>query len=224
MLKDESRGGTSSSQNRMRNLLVIAEIAMSLVLLVGGGLMMQSLRGVLRQSPGFDPDHVLTFVVNLPASDILPGEVWPYGNAAGLRFSHEFLERLRALPGVQGASATNALPASRESQRQSLYHGRTSGRCRARKTSATSRHVDPGYFSVMKIPLIRGRQLSAADTVGRPYVFVVNQAWVKRNSAQRRDPIGKRIRFTNAPEGRIARSSAWWAMSRKTAWLLPFRR
>lgn len=199
VLKEETRGGTSSTQNRMRNLLVIAEIAVSLVLLVGGGLMLQSLRGVLRQSPGFDPDHVLTFVVNLPASTYPPGKVWPYENAAGLRFTHEFLERLRTLPGVQGASATNSLPASQNlSGNRFVIEGHPVAA--GEENTSTDRHVDPSYFSVMKIPLIRGRQLSATDTVGRPGVLVVNQAWVKRYIGADENPIGKRIRFTNAPE------------------------
>ena len=71
MLKDESRGGTSGSRARMRNVLVIGEIAISLVLLVAGGLMLQSLRRVLQQNPGFEPDHVLTFLVSL--ADVVSG-------------------------------------------------------------------------------------------------------------------------------------------------------
>jgi|HubBroStandDraft_5_1064220.scaffolds.fasta_scaffold11520_2 predicted permease len=198
VLKEESRGGTSSTQNRMRNLLVIAEIAVSLVLLAGGGLMLQSLRGVLRQNPGFDPNRVLTFVVNLPASTYPPSKAWPYDNSAGLRFTHAFLERLRTLPGVQGASATNSLPVAENlSGNRFVIEGhQTAGE----ENTSTERHVDPDYFSVMKVPLIRGRELANTDTVGRPDVVVVNQNWVKRYMSAGDDPIGKRIRFTNVME------------------------
>jgi putative ABC transport system permease protein len=200
VLKDESRGGTSSSQNRLRNLLVIGEIAISLVLLVGGGLMMQSLRGVLRQNPGFESDHLLTFVINMPAAGYPASRTWPFGNANGLRFSHEFLARLRALPGVRGASATSALPASENlSGSRFVLEGHPVPP--GDEASATGRRVDPEYFSVMKIPMIRGRELTTADTVDRPYVVVVNQVWIKRNMPNGDDPIGKRVHFITDPDG-----------------------
>jgi putative ABC transport system permease protein len=200
VLKDESRGGTSGSQNRLRNVLVIGEIAISLVLLVGGGLMMQSLRGVLRQSPGFESDHLLTFIVNLPAADYPASRTWPFSNTNGLRFAHEFLARLRALPGVKGASATSALPAS-ENLSGSRFVMEGHPVPPGEEASATGRRVDPDYFSVMKIPLIRGREFTSADAADRPYVVLVNQAWIKRNMANGEDPIGKRVHFISDPDG-----------------------
>ena len=110
VLKDESRGGTSGSQARMRNVLVVGEIAISLLLMVVGGVMLQGLRTVLRQNPGFEPSHVLTFLINLPSGSYPVSKTWPYSNVNGLRFEHEFMERLRNLPGVEGAAATSGLP------------------------------------------------------------------------------------------------------------------
>ena len=78
MLKDESRGGTSASQNGVRNVLVIGEIAISLMLLVLGGLTLQSLRTLLRQNPGFEPENVLTFLVTLPDGPYPGAKVWPF--------------------------------------------------------------------------------------------------------------------------------------------------
>jgi putative ABC transport system permease protein len=170
------------------------------VLLVGGGLMMQSLRGVLRQNPGFESDHLLTFVINMPAAGYPASRAWPFGNANGLRFSHEFLARLRALPGVRGASATSALPASENlSGSRFVLEGHPVPP--GDEASATGRRVDPEYFSVMKIPMIRGRELTTADTVDRPYVVVVNQTWIKRNMPNGDDPIGKRVHFITDPDG-----------------------
>jgi predicted permease len=162
--------------------------------------MMQSLRGILRQNPGFEPDHLLTFVMNMPAAGYPAAKTWPFANPNGLRFAHDFLARLRALPGVRGASATNALPASENLIGNRFImegHPVPPGE----EPSATGRHVDLDYFSVMKIPFIRGRQFTAADTIDRPYVVLVNQAWIKRYMPKGEDPIGKRVHFTTDPEG-----------------------
>src|SRR5579875_153502 len=198
VLKDESRGGTSGSRARMRNILVIGEIAISFVLLVGGGLMLKSLRAVLRQDPGFAPDHVLTFMISLPESYPLQ-MTWPYRNPLGLRLTHEFLERLRALPGVVGASATSSVPAiENHSTERFLVEGQAV--VPGEEESAVSRRVDRDYFNVMKIPLVRGRGFLPTDTPDAPWVVVVNQAWVRRYLARGEDPIGKRIRLTRSPE------------------------
>ena len=74
VLKDESRGGTSGIHKRLRNVVVTGEIALSMVLLVGGGLMLQSLRTLLQQNPGFQPEHLLTFDINLPGFVLSHGE------------------------------------------------------------------------------------------------------------------------------------------------------
>ncbi len=199
VLKDESRGGTSSSQGRLRNVLVIAEIAISLLLLVAGGLMLKSVRALLRQNPGFEPDHVLTFVTYLPGSSYPVEKQWPFQNVNGMRFQQEFLERLRNLPGVDGASATSGLPAvGNRSTNRFVIEGRAVAP--GEEEAAVSRRVDPNYFSVMKIPLLRGRSFADSDTVGRPYVAVVNEAWVERYLSGGEDPIGKRIRLTSAPD------------------------
>ena len=72
--------------------------------------MMQSLRALLAQNPGFEPQHLLTFDVNLPGLTYPTGKEWPFDNPNGLRFTQAFLDRLRSLPGVQNVSTTNGLP------------------------------------------------------------------------------------------------------------------
>ena len=199
VLKDESRGGTSASHNRLRDILVIFEIAISLVLLVGGGLMLQSLRSLLRQNPGFDPDHVLTFLVTLPSSQYPVSKSWPFDNPNGMRFAHDFTDRLKTLPGVVGASATSGLPVSQNLQsRRFVLEGRAVNP--GEDERAVTRVIENGYFPVMKIPVLRGHGFTAADTAKSPPVLVVNQAWVKHFFPGGEDPIGKRIRFTMAPE------------------------
>ncbi len=198
VLKDESRGGTSGSRARLRNILVTGEIAISFVLLVGGGLMLQSLRAVLRQDPGFAPDHVLTFMISLPNSYPV-SKTWPFSNPLGLRLTHDFLERLRALPGVVSASATSSVPAiENHSGERFLVEGQvvTPGE----EDSAVTRRVDRDYFKALKIPLLQGRGFSASDVPGAPWVVVVNEAWVKRYLARGEDPVGKRIRLTRSSD------------------------
>ncbi len=199
VLKDESRGGTSGSQARLRKTLVIGEIAISLVLLAGGGLMMQSLRTLLKQNPGFDSGRVLTFLVNLPSASYPVSKTWPYSNPNGLRLEHEFLDRLRGVPGVRGASATSALPvAGNRSTNRFVVEGRAVAP--GEEESAISRRIEADYFNVMRMPLAKGRLFSAADTPDSPRVAIVNEAWVKRQFPNGENPIGKRIRLTNAAE------------------------
>ncbi len=195
ILKDESRGGTSGAHKRLRNVVVIGEIALSMALLVGGGLMMQSLHTLLRQNPGFEPQHLLTFDIILPDSSYPTAKEWPYGNLKGLRFMHDFLDRLRRMPGVQGASATRGLPVTESlSRNRFVIEGQPSAD--GQDEDCLTRRIDTSYFSVMKIPLIAGRLFSAGDSQDAPKVAIVNQAWVKRYVARGENPIGQRVRMT----------------------------
>jgi putative ABC transport system permease protein len=195
ILKDEARGGTSATHKRLRAVVVIGEIALSMVLLVGGGLMLQSLRNLLQQNPGFDPGHLLTFDISLPGLSYPRTKAWPFDNSNGLRFVQDFLDRLRSLPGVQGASATSALPLSENrSRNRFIVEGRPSAS--GDDEDCVSRRVASDYFAVMKIPLVSGRLFSSSDTQDAPQVVIVNQPWVKRYIARGEDPIGKRVRMT----------------------------
>jgi putative ABC transport system permease protein len=199
VLKDESRGGTSGAHKRLRNVVVTGEIALSMVLLVGGGLMLQSLRALLQQNPGFEPQHLLTFDINLPGLSYPTAKAWPFDNPNGLRLEHEFLDRLRTLPGVRGASATSGLPVTGiRSRNRFVIEGRPS--IEGQDEDCVTRRVDAGYFATMEIPLIAGRVFTAADTSDAPKVAIVNQAWVRRYVGRGEDAIGKRVRMTFSPD------------------------
>ena len=199
VLKDESRGGTSATRTRLRNVLVVAEIAISLVLLIGGGMMLQALRSLLNQDPGFEPEHVLTFFVTLPDANYPVERKWPFRNPKGLLFANQLVEQLKALPGAVSASATSGLPVSGNMQG---YHFVIEGRpvASGQQDFTVARRITPDYFSVMKIPLVRGRPFSGTDKMDTAPVIVVNQAWVKQFLPRGEDPIGKRVRFDLAPE------------------------
>ncbi|HME31373.1 MAG TPA: ABC transporter permease [Terriglobales bacterium] len=195
VLKDESRGGTSGAHKRLRNVVVTGEIALSMVLLVAGGLMLQSLRTLLQQNPGFQPEHLLTFDINLPGLSYPTAKAWPFDNPNGLSLEHEFLDRLRSLPGVRGASATSGLPVTgRRSRNRFVIEGRPS--VEGQDEDCVTRRVDASYFATMEIPLLAGRLFTAADTKDVPKVAIVNQAWVRRYVGRGEDAIGKRVRMT----------------------------
>src|ERR1039458_9381755 len=197
VLKGEARGGTSGAHARLRNVAVMGEIAISMVLLIGGGLMLQSLRKLLKQDPGFSVQHILTFGVNLPGVSYPRAKVWPFADPPGLRFAHEFVERLRNVPGVQGVSAVSGLPATENrSRNRFMVEGRPSRE--GQEEACMSRRVGTDYFAVMKIPLIAGRGFTASDTPDAPPVAIVNPAWVKRYAGGQ-DPIGQRLRLTFSP-------------------------
>lgn len=194
VLKDESRGGTSGGQARLRNVLVIAEISISLVLLVGAGLLLRSLHALLRQDLGFNLHNVLTFSVNLPDSSYPSDQTPPYYSAAAVRFDHEFTQRLRSLPGVIDVGQSSGIPASGgRGTIRFVVEGRTTALGEEDECQIIT--VSTGYFSSLKIPLVEGRFFSANDTKDSPGTVVVSRAFVKAYLSGE-NPVGKRIRFT----------------------------
>jgi putative ABC transport system permease protein len=197
-LKDESRGGTSTAHARLRDAFVVAEIAISLVLLVGAGLMLRSLSALLHQNPGFDPGHLLTFSVNLPNSSYPGQQEYPYDSPAAIQFEHQFSDRLRTLPGVESVSVTSAVPVGGSGGTiRFIVEGRPIATGQEDECDIIT--VTPGYFPTLKVPLIKGRLFSETDSHDAPRVVVVNQAFVNKYFPNE-DAVGKRIRFTFNPK------------------------
>jgi putative ABC transport system permease protein len=193
-LKDESRGGTSTAHARLRNAVVVAEIAVSLVLLVGAGLMLQSLRALLHQDAGFDQRNLLVFSVNLPDSSYPSDKSYPNDSPAARLFEHEFSDKLRNLPGVQGVGVTSALPIGGSGGTiRFLVQGRPTAQGQEDECDIIT--ATPEYFSTLKVPLISGRMFSATDKLEAPWVEIVNQAFVSKYFPNE-DAVGKRTRFT----------------------------
>ena len=196
-LKDESRGGTSTAQTRLRNVLVVVEIAICLVLLVGAGLMLQSLHSLLHQSPGFDPDHLLAFSVNLPDSSYPTDKTPPNNNPAALRFDREFTEKLRNLPGVESVAMTTSLPTSGSNGTiRFVVEGRPVQTGQEDESDIVT--VGASYFPGLGIPLVSGRVFTDTDTIDSTPVLVVSKAFAEKYFPNQ-DPVGKRIRFTYSP-------------------------
>ena len=176
-LKEGERGSTAH-RGRTRSVLVIAEVGLSLVLLVGAGLLVKSFARLMDVNAGFDPDHLLTFNLGLPPST---------DSVHQLAFYQQVMQRLQALPGVQAVGAVSRLPlAGGNSSRSFNVPG-------AEKSyDADIRVSTPDYFRAMRIPLLKGRSFSDSDLGGSLNVAVVNDA-LARTVFPGQDPIGKRI-------------------------------
>jgi putative ABC transport system permease protein len=192
-LKNESRGGTSTGQARLRRVLVVAEIAVALVLLVGAGLMLKSVRALLARDPGFDAHNVLTFSVNLPNGSYPNDKDDPNTNTAALRFDKEFTRRLRSVPGIVEVGQGSAIPLTGGSTVRFVIQGRPMAA--GAEDEAQILTVTEGYFSALKIPLLGGRMFNGKDTQKAPGVLMVNRAFAKAY-LNGEDPVGKRMRFT----------------------------
>ena len=179
-------GGSSLRHGRLRALLVVAEVGLSLMLLVGAGLLARTFVSLGQTDPGFDPDRLLTFRVALP---------WTYEEEQTAAFQKNVLERLEVLPGVSAAAINANLP---------LAGGNQSGRGTvaafgqppselAKNPYVNFQIVSPGYFGLMGIRLLRGRAFSPADREDAPPVAVVSER-LARILWPGQDPIGKRLK------------------------------
>jgi predicted permease len=189
-LKTSGRNSMGSRHGtRNRSLLVISEIAFSLVLLAGAGLMISSLVRLLGVTLGFDPKNVVTMRLSLPEAR------YPLSRTA--TFYKQLQEQVRSLPGVEAVAIVNQLPLSDASANSSFdVEGRAAG---TDINVADSQIISPDYFRAMGIPLVRGRFLSEADTTPAPMSVMVNQT-LARKVWPGENPIGKRIRFrSDAP-------------------------
>jgi putative ABC transport system permease protein len=183
-LKEGDRGASAGRQ-RTRSLIVVAEVAMSLVLLAGAGLMIRSFLRLTHVDPGFAPDHVLTAHVGLPASK--------YPEPPQRRaFFQQTLERIRALPGVISAGAVDVLPLGGGVRSATFaIEGRATGPNEAPPHSDI-RTIAPGYFQTMKIPLLKGRDFTEQDNADGRNVAMIDET-LARLYWPGEDPIGKRL-------------------------------
>jgi predicted permease len=191
-LKEGERGSTGGRRSRrMRSALLVSEVALSLVLLVGAGLLIRSFRNLLAMDLGLQPQNVLTMQVWLPESR------YPTGPAIA-SFYQAALERIRRVPGVDSASAINFLPLSGWTD---LCNFSIEGRPEppsGQKFNAHYRVIGLDYFRTMGIPLKQGRDLTEADGDRAPGVVLINEALVQRYWPNE-NPIGRRIRLNFPP-------------------------
>jgi len=186
MLKDGMRGSSGGvASRRARNMLVMTEMALAVVLLVGAGLLIRSFGKLLAVDPGFRAERVVTFAIAAPATK--------YGQYAERRvLASNLMERMKRVPGVQGAAIVTGMPLSNIMMRTTAHIVGTPAERPAERKATDVAMVTPGYFSTMGISLVSGRDFTDRDGSGAPVVAIVNHEFVKRYFPNE-NPIGKHI-------------------------------
>lgn len=186
-LKDNSRGAIGGGAgNRLRSLFVVAEVALSLVLLVGAGLLFRSFLQLQSVNTGFNPAQVLTIGLSPSGTNFREDPQY-------IAYYKQVTERISAIPGVESVGAINTLP---------LAKGPTAGfRIEGRPLLSADqwpggnyRNVNPDYFRALNIPLVQGRSFEERDNASAPLVALINQATADHDFAGE-NPVGKRITF-----------------------------
>ncbi|HEX8880499.1 MAG TPA: ABC transporter permease [Candidatus Acidoferrum sp.] len=173
-----------SSRSRFRSALIVAEVALSLVTVLGAGLLLQTLWHLEKTHPGFDPNRVLTFSLELPGA---------FSDPQRVQYLQELLPRLRFLPGVDSASAVFPLPFLTGMGITTRFQMEGSGLDPNQWPRADLAAIDDSYFRSMRIPLLQGQDfLDAKAGPSRP-VAVVNEAFARRYF-RNENPIGKRLK------------------------------
>jgi putative ABC transport system permease protein len=184
-LKEGGKGaGEAGGRHRLRSFLIVSEIALSLVLLIGAGLMIKSFWRLMQVDPGFNPENALTAVVSLPVAKYAETE-------RQIAFFQQAVERVGNLPGVEAAGVTTDIP---------LFGGSSTGfdvggrppYPPGQRPMVEFRSVSPGYFRAMGIPLLRGRAFTEQDRADAPGVVIVNETLARRYFPGE-DPVGKRL-------------------------------
>jgi len=187
-LKEESRTSAGSSRARLRNTFVVAEIALSLVLLICAGLLAKSLNALLHRDPGFDPTNLTTFFVNLPTAS------YPKDPDA-IQFDQRFAERAAAAPGIAGIASTSIIPLTEGGNTiRFVLEGETVAA--GQESECDIRDISANYFSIMRIPITAGRFFNRLDDAAdSPHHLIVNQSFVD-HFLHGQNALGKRLRFT----------------------------
>ena len=184
-LREDSRSSVGGGGG-LRSMLVGAEIALSVMLLAGAGLLFRTLVGLQAVDPGLNPSRILTFSVLIPGARYREP-------VQRTQFFRTALERIEQLPGVESASAVSFLPFNGMSAGTDVTIAGRPPMKPGEELVATIRTVMPGYFDTLGIPLKRGRVFIAADnTLDSPYRFVVNEAFVQKYMAAE-EPVGQQI-------------------------------
>lgn len=194
-------GGSGAGQRRgghMRSVLGVAEISLAMVLVVAASLLIRSFALVTSVNPGFDPNHVIEAEVSLPQFEYSKPQQWA-------AFADELLARLHAQPGLQDSALAAPLPMDRQGEATFPFSIVGNPPLPPGKSiTADYATVSPGYFHVMRMPLLRGRSFSAEDSPSRPKVAIIS-ATLARRYFSNEDPIGRRMRFGFPPDTNVSR-------------------
>ena len=201
-IREGARGsGYSVRTGRLRDALIAAELAFAVMLMVGAGLLLRTLRDLLIENPGFNPSHVVTANLWLPVPN--DPEADPYnGLEKQSPFNRELLQRMKMIPGVDLAAITGKLPTARDSGGGDVIMTALNVEDRPRESSEDLRsegiRVSSDYFKLMQISLVRGRFFNEGDIDGKQPVAIIDESTARRYWPDR-DPIGRRLQFGQDP-------------------------
>jgi putative ABC transport system permease protein len=199
-IREGGRGsGYSTKTGRLRDVLIVSELAFAVILMVGAGLLLRTLRDLLQENPGFNPTQVVTANIQLPNPNERATD--PYLDIPRrATFSRELLRRMKAIQGVELAAITSALPSTNtnpnavggianegfaiEDRPDESAQGLRAERIR----------ISPDYFQVLQTSLLRGRSFTEHDEDGQPLVAIIDESTAQKYWPTR-DPLGRRVRF-----------------------------
>jgi putative ABC transport system permease protein len=186
----------SHSRSRLRNVLVVSEVAVALLLLVGAGLMTRSFFRLQQVNPGFEAANVLSMYIALPTQK--------YRRQQTNGFYDQLIERVAKLPGVKSVAGIDPLPLSNADVTTTFLVEGAPFVALADRPDVGQRVVTPGYFQTMSIPLLKGRSFTEYDRNNTPGVIIVNEALARRYWPNQ-DAVGKRLGFEEDPGKQIWR-------------------
>lgn len=191
-LKEGGRNTTGGGQ-RLRQSLVVAEVALSLLLLISAGLLLRSFQRLLEVDPGFDPNNVLTMRLRLPDAKYVE-------SAQTLAFLQQAEDRIAALPGVQAVSFSNGVPLGGSESESYQVEGQPE--TITANPVAISRSVSANYHQTLGIRLLAGRLLTPHDSANASLVVVVDEGFVRRHSTDKplTEVLGRRVKFMGDDE------------------------
>jgi predicted permease len=203
-IREGGRGsGYSTKTGRLRDVLIVSELAFAVILMVGAGLLLRTLRDLLQENPGFNPTQVVTAntwlgVRNDPKMD-------PYVGIPGkATFDRELLRRMKAIPGVELAAITSSLPTT-NSNPNGVGGLAIEGFAIEDRPVESSQdlhaeriRISPDYFKVLQSTLLHGRSFTEGDEDGKPLVAIIDESTARKYWPDR-DPLGRRVRFGKDP-------------------------
>jgi putative ABC transport system permease protein len=186
-LSEGTRAGESAGPRRARAFLAVGEIALAMVLLTGAGLLMRSFAALTSVNPGFEPNHVVKAMVSLPQYQYTTPKQWA-------AFSEELTTRLQAQPGMQDSAIAGPLPIVDCCVTLAFQIVGSSPLEAGSTQTANYVPASPRYFSVMRIPLLRGRLFNESDSSSSAPVALISEAFAKRYFSNE-DPLSRRLTF-----------------------------
>ena len=197
-------GGTQAtlgaSRGKARSTLIVAQVAVSFLLLIGAGLAVRSLINLQRVDAGFHPENVLTMQISLDFSRYMSDKGMDASNQLMLGFSDSLLEKIQAMPQVTSAAMSGEFPLDKSpaANNEYLIEGHQ-GEASEAKPTAEFNVVTPDYFRTLGIPIFSGRAFDGRDRPDKPHVAIVNQSLARRYFPDQ-DPVGRRISFDDGKQ------------------------